>query len=71
MTQPHRFSGMTVAEILRLKKASVRNAPLEAGSPTWEEIEGLAWEEISLMAAQSLPGYKTIRKLLSDRRFDR
>jgi hypothetical protein len=68
---PHRFAGMTVAEILPCKKASILSAPLEPGSPSWNEIETLSWEEINDRAQQSLPGYKTIRKLLSDRRFDR
>ena len=67
----HRFSGMTVAEILPYKKSSILAAPLERDSPSWSEIETLTWEEIDDRARQSLPGYKTIRKLLSDRRFDR
>jgi hypothetical protein len=62
---------MTVAEILPYKKASILTARLEAGSPSWKEIETLTWEEINDRAQQSLPGYRTIRKLLSDRRFDR
>ena len=68
---PHRFAGMTVAEILPYKKASILTAPLEPDSPSWMEIETLTWEEISDRARQSLPGYRTIRKLLSDRRFDK
>lgn len=71
MTRPHRFSGLTVSEILKHKKSSVMTVPLEPGSPGWKDIESLTWEEINLRAQQSLSGYKTIRKLLSDRRFDR
>ena len=71
MPQPHRFAGMRVPEILQHKKASVRQSPLESGSPSWNEIEELTWEEIESGARAELPGYKTIRKLLSDKRFDR
>jgi hypothetical protein len=71
MTEPHRFAGMTVSEILKQKKASVLTAPLEPDSPSWKDLESLTWEEVDRGAQQSLPGYKTIRKLLSDRRFDR
>ena len=42
----NRFDGFTVREVLKLKKGSVRTAPLP-------------------------PGFHTIRKLLSDARFDR
>lgn len=71
MAPPHRFLGMAVWKILESKKSSIRRAPLEPGSPSWDEIETLTWEEIDRRAQQSLPGYRTIRKLLSDRRFDR
>ena len=71
MPRRHRFAEMTVAQILEHKKAGVRDAPLEDGSPSWDEIETLTWEEVDDRARLGLPGYKTIRKLLSDRRFDR
>ncbi len=71
MASSHRFSGMTVAEILRLKKASILQAPLEKGSPGWQDIASLTWEEVDERAQQDVTGYRTIRKLLSDRRFDR
>jgi hypothetical protein len=32
------YSGQTVAEILKLKKARIKNAPLAKGSPSWDEI---------------------------------
>jgi len=67
----HKFAGMTGREILRTKKASVRTAPLPGGSPSWSEIEDMMWEEIEAGAAENRPGFKTIRKLLTDRRFDR
>ena len=62
---------MRVREILRLKKAGIRNAALPPGSPTWVEIDGMMWEEIDEAAHRNEPGFKTIRKLLADLRFDR
>lgn len=62
---------MTVSEILRQKKASVRTAPLPAGSPGWDKLESMTWEDIDAGAKENRPGFKTVRKLLTDRRFDR
>jgi hypothetical protein len=62
---------MLVKEILRTKKASVRSAPLPEGSPAWHEVEELPWEEVDLAAQEGRPGFKTIRKLLTDGRFER
>jgi len=67
----HRFSSMKVRQILPLKKSSIRNAPLPLGSPTWDEIHDMIWEELDAAARRNEPGFKTIRKLLSDQRFDR
>jgi len=61
----------TVAEMLRRKKASVQDAPLPAGSPGWDEIRDERLSEVERKARLNVPGYKTIRKLLSDRRFDK
>lgn len=67
----HKFAGMSVREILRTKKASVRTAPLPAGSPSWADLEDMMWEDIEAGAVDNRPGCKTVRKLLTDRRFDR
>jgi hypothetical protein len=67
----HKYAGRTVADILRDKKLSVRKAPLPPGSPNWPDIEPLSWEEIESRAKNNEPGFKAIRKLLTDRRFDR
>ena len=66
---PH--AGTTVAEILRTKKASIRDAALPAGSPSWDDIMDLTWEEITERAKRRLPGYKTIKKLLGSREYDK
>ena len=62
---------MRVADILRMKKRSVTSAPLPKGAPAWSQLEGMTWEQLEEGARQNLPGYKTVRKLLSDQRFDR
>ena len=60
-----------VKDILKRKKGSIKYAPLEPGAPSWEEIEELTWADIEERARQGLPGYRTIKKLLSDTRFDK
>lgn len=67
----HKYSGKKVEEILKQKKGSIREAPLEPGSPSWDQILNMTWEEIDAAAKSNTPGYKTIRKLLSDTRFDK
>ena len=67
----NRFDGRTVREILPLKKGGVRAAPLPPGSPAWDAILDLTWEEVTRAADAGLPGFRTIRKLLPDARFDR
>src|SRR6266478_1414845 len=39
-------AGKTVREILEDKKGSIKDAPLDEGSPSWDEILDLNWEEI-------------------------
>jgi hypothetical protein len=64
-------AGKTVAEILQGKQARVKNAPLEEGSPGWDEILHLTWEEVDQRARARVPGFRTFRKLLTDKRFDK
>jgi hypothetical protein len=67
----HEYAGKTVGEILKGKKGSVKSAPLPPGSPSWNSILSKTWEEIDRAARVGEPGYATIRKLLTDARFDR
>lgn len=60
-----------VSDILKSKKGSIKHAPLEKGAPSWEEIQDLIWAEIEKGAERGRPGYRTIRKLLTDSRFNR
>ena len=60
-----------VADILKAKKVSIKNAPLEKGSSSWDAIQDMTWAEIEEGAEAGRPGFRTIRKLLSDSRFNK
>jgi hypothetical protein len=64
-------AGKTVAEILAGKKASIKAAPLPEGAPSWDDIQGMIWEEVQVKAKAGEPGFRTFKKLLSDKRFDK
>jgi hypothetical protein len=64
-------AGKTVAEILKDKKGAIKDAALGSGSPSWDEIMHLTWEEIQDRAKRRLPGYKTIKKLLGPGEYDK
>jgi hypothetical protein len=65
------FTGQTVADILRGKKASIKQARLPRGSPDWDAFMQMTWEQIEAGARANRPGFKVVRKLLTDKRFDR
>lgn len=67
----HKFSGQKVSEILKQKKGSIKQAPLASGSPSWSEFSQMTWEQIEAGAGADKPGFKVVRKLLTDKRFDR
>lgn len=67
----HKFDGLTVAEILKYKKGSIKQASLPAGSLSWDEFSLMTWEQIEIGVRQNRPGFRVVRKLLTDRRFDR
>jgi hypothetical protein len=64
-------AGKTVAEILQEKKASIKQAALDPGSPSWDDIMDLTWEEIQAGAKRRKKGYKTIKKLLSVKEYNK
>ena len=64
-------AGKTVEEILKRKKASIKQAQLEEGSPSWDDILGLTWEEVEEKARNREPGFQTIHKLLKRKRFNK
>lgn len=57
--------------ILKQKRGGIRQAPLPSGSPSWDEFREMTWEQIEDGANAGKPGFKVVRKLLTDKRFDR
>jgi hypothetical protein len=64
-------TGKTVREILKKKQGTIKQAALDPGSPSWDDIMDVPWEEIVRKAARRVTGYPTIKKLLGDKRFDK
>ena len=60
-----------MSEILRRKKASIKQARLPQGSPDWQEFSQMVWEQIEEGARDNKPGFKVVRKLLTDKRFNK
>ncbi len=63
--------GKKIRDILKGKKGSIKQAELPPGSPSWDDPLDKTWEDIEKGANERKPGYDTIRKLLSDRRFNK
>jgi hypothetical protein len=64
-------AGKSVAQILDDKKASIKNAPLEPGSPSWNDILDMTWEDVVERAKKREPGYKTFKKLFSQGEYNK
>lgn len=60
-----------VSEILKRKLGVIRRAPLPPRSPSWEELAEMTWADIEAGARNRLPGFQTVRKLLTDKEYDR
>jgi len=67
----HSNDGETVREILKRKRGAIRTAPLERGSPGWDTILDLKWDEVVMRAEADEPGFRTFKKLLGERRFNK
>ena len=67
----HANTGKTVAQILKSKRASIKDAALEEGSPSWDDILDLMWEELKRRATRGEPGFRTFKKLLDRKRFNK
>jgi hypothetical protein len=63
--------GKSVGAILAEKKASIKSAPMPRGLPGWEEVDSMVWEEVIFRARRNEPGFRELRKLLSDKRFNK
>jgi hypothetical protein len=61
----------TVREILKRKRGAIKDAGLEPGSPSWDDILDLTWEEITERAKNRETGFKTFKKLLGKSKYDR
>lgn len=68
---PKNSDDETVEQILRRKKGSLKNAPLPSGSPSWDDILYETWIDVDRKAKRRVPGYRTIRKLLTDPEYDK
>jgi hypothetical protein len=64
-------AGKTVEQILLKKQGSIKQAPLERGSPSWDDILHLTWEEVVERAERREIGFKTFRKLLREKRYNK
>ena len=64
-------AGKTVAEILLGKLGRIKNAPLDPGSPSWDDIVNLTWEEVLARARKRDAGFQTIRKVLTDGKYNK
>ena len=64
------FAGKTVKEILKGKRGCIKNAPLPKGAPSWDDILDMTLKELQSMLNNS-DAWKTIKKLLTDKRFDK
>jgi len=67
----HEFAGQQVVDILRHKKASIKQARLPQGSPDWDAFSQMTWEQVEDGAHANRAGFKVVRKLLTDKRFDK
>ena len=56
-----KYAGKQVREILKGKRGSIRQAPLEPNSPAWDDILDLTWEEVVEKAEADEPGFRTIK----------
>lgn len=61
----------TVLQILRRKVASIKQAPLPSGSPSWDDIMYMTWAELVESKDRGETGFKTFHKLLTNKRFDK
>jgi RHS repeat-associated protein len=68
--QGSNFAGKTIKEILKQKRGCIRNAPLPKGTPSWDDLLNMTWEELESML-KNTDAWRTIRKLLTDKRFDK
>jgi hypothetical protein len=64
-------AGKTVDEILTTKKGSITKVKLPKGTPSWNNIRGMTWEDVEKAAKAGRTGFKTIKKLLDREKYNR
>jgi hypothetical protein len=62
---------MTVGDILKGKLAKILRAPLPKGTPSLEGLRGTRWGDMVRPAKLGNRRYQTIKKLLTDGRFNK
>jgi hypothetical protein len=67
----HKYAGKTVKEIHKTTQRRIKNAPFDEGSPSWDDIMDLTWEEVEQRAQDNEPGFRTVRKLLDRKKYDK
>lgn len=67
----HKYARKTAEEILKEKQGRIKNAPLDEGSPSWDDILEMTWEEVEERAQKNEPGFRTFYKLLKRKRYDK
>ncbi|HEY4940045.1 MAG TPA: hypothetical protein VII56_01350 [Rhizomicrobium sp.] len=60
-----------VKTVLERKKGLIRKAPLPRGSPSWSNLQHETMGDIERKARENVVGYRTVKKLLTDRRFEK
>ncbi|MGI8551204.1 MAG: hypothetical protein ACR2PL_10545 [Dehalococcoidia bacterium] len=60
-----------VNHILKRKKGAIKSARLPKGFPGWDQIGDVTWGNVKERAANNEPGFRELKKLLGDRRFDK
>lgn len=63
--------GKTVGQILSNKLGSIKNAALPPGSPSWDDILHMKWEDVVAKARAGEAGFKTFLKLLGKGEYDK
>ncbi|MCL2451107.1 MAG: hypothetical protein FWD17_19345, partial [Polyangiaceae bacterium] len=69
--KPNPIAGKTDEENRKGQKGSIKQAALEEGSPSWNDIQKETWESIEQKARADKPGYRTIRKLLTQKEYNK
>ena len=67
----HNSCDRTVADVLKNRLGSIQRAPLPRGTQPLSEIGDMTMAQVQAEAQAGTPGFKTIWKLLNDKRFQK